>query len=157
MNGSFIIHSITTLTFFVLFCFVIYGKVVLFQTRPMGTKVSSINVKCSDIPVITICPEPNTMNMSAFPNKGKTLSNSSFIDLFGENVENIHHSEEVQELFETLMLSPEEVVKDIVGISQNGDKTKIKILDSVMPLNEMGECVTFGVNETDEQVMDIRY
>ena len=66
MNGTFILHWITTFLFFWIFCYVIYGKIDTLRSRPTGTKVSSINVKKSDIPVITICPEPNTINMREF-------------------------------------------------------------------------------------------
>ena len=49
--------------YFILFCYVIYYKILLFLSRPMGTKVSTVNVDHDDIPVVTICPQPFALNI----------------------------------------------------------------------------------------------
>ena len=66
VNGTLILHSFGTLLFFCLFCYVIHGKLLVFLSRPMGAKVSNSYVEHTDIPVITICPQPHTINMRKY-------------------------------------------------------------------------------------------
>jgi hypothetical protein len=86
-------------------------------------------------------------SFSALPNVGKTLSNSSFINMFGEIVADMDQSDKVQTIFDAMMFSPKEVVDEMIGYSPNGDEFESEVLDPVMPLNEFGECITLGVKD----------
>lgn len=93
---------------------------------------------------------------SAFPSNGDLLSDSSFINKFGEVVATVNQKQDVLALFDAIMLSSKEVIQDMTGYSQNDDQTKSQVLDSVMPLNMFGECITLGLRESVHQVKGIR-
>ena len=91
-----------------------------------------------------------------FPIDGELLSNSSFINKFGEVVATLNQKQDVLALFDAIMLSSKEVIQDMTGYSQNDDQTKSQVLDSVMPLNMFGECITLGLLDSVHQVAGIR-
>ena len=93
---------------------------------------------------------------SAFPSNGDVLSDSSFINMFGEVVATVNQTDDVLAIFDAVMFSSKEVVQDMTGYSQNNDQTKSEFLDSVMPLNMFGECITLGLLDSVHQVAGIR-
>ena len=60
-------------------------------------------------------------------------------------------------MYEVALLNASEVVEDMAGFSQNGEKAGSQVLDSVMPLNTFGECVTLSLNKSKLQIASIRY
>ena len=98
----------------------------------------------------------NGFLFSSLPIKEEMMLNSSFIDMFGHIVSNMTKDQVVQELFEAAMLNGTEVVEDISGFSQNGEKSGSDVLASVMPLNTYGECVTFGLKKSVHQLATIK-
>ena len=81
--------------------------------------------------------------------KDEVALNSNFRNVFGKIVSKIAENEEVYKRYEVAMLDTSEVVKDMTGFSQNGEKSDSKALDSVMPLDTFGECVTLSLKKGD--------
>ena len=98
----------------------------------------------------------NGFLLSSLPINEEIMLNSSFIDMFGHIVSNMTKDQSVHELFEDAMLNGTEVVDDISGFSQNGEKSGHDIHPSVMPLNTYGECVTFGLKKSVHQIATIK-
>ena len=79
---------------------------------------------------------------SPLPINEDMAPNSNFINVFGKIVSNIEKNEKVYKLYEVAMLNTSEVVKDMTGFSQNGEKAGNKAFEAVMPLDTFGECDT---------------
>ena len=75
--------------------------------------------------------------------------------MFGQIVQNVTESEDVKNWYKTIMLSSVEVLEEVVGIAYNGAETGLKEQDAVMPKKENGECITFSLYPTEQQVKEI--
>ena len=84
--------------------------------------------------------------------KEEKMLNSSLINI----VSNMTDNKEVHEQFESVRLSAEDVIEDLSGFSQNGDRSGSDILDSVMPLETFGECATLGLTKNIYNIANIR-
>ena len=94
---------------------------------------------------------------SPLPINEDMAPNSNFINVFGKIVSNIEKNEKVYKLYEVAMLNTSEVVKDMTGFSQNGEKAGSKALNAVMPPDTFRECDTLSLKKGDLQVACVRY
>merc|ERR1711915_567583 len=95
--------------------------------------------------------------MSGVTNYPKQLSNRSFIDMFGDMAEDMRSSVEAHAMFESLIFNSSDIVDELFGLTEDLTKIESEVLESVMPSEEFGECVTLSLKKNQIQVAQIRY